>query len=216
MTEDDFDYEAHERLRGRVANEADSVLWTFKAYYKGADWYTKRDRWMDLGVFGIAGLLTIALIWGSAPQHLLVSLAIITAVMSGYRRMADPGDRADECYRAAHAYQRLFDDFRDFIQLELANKETGLDEMYERYRELAERRRNLNEDMPEVTSKWYENLDDSIYDQVGTTEKDKERLTGEAKLKDNVSNHDLSVEEVKDRLTGDAALNDESEDEKEE
>jgi len=38
---DDFDYEQHERLRGRVANEADSVLWTFKAYYEGADWYTR-------------------------------------------------------------------------------------------------------------------------------------------------------------------------------
>lgn len=203
---DDFDYEQHERLRGRVANEADSVLWTFKAYYEGADWYKKRDRWMDFGVFGIAGLLTVALIWDSAPQLLLVSLAITTAVMSGYRRMADPGDRADECYRAAHAYQRLFDDFRDFIQLELANEETGLEEMHERYHELAERRRNLNEDMPEVTSKWYENLDDSIYDQVGTTEEDKERLTGEAKLINGDVEHDLSEEEVKERLTGDAEL----------
>lgn len=161
---------------------------------------------MDLGVFGIAGLLTIALIWDSAPQILLVSLAITTAVMSGYRRMADPGDRADECYRAAHAYQRLFDDFRDFIQLELANKETGLKEMEERYYELAERRRNLNEDTPEITNKWYENLDDSVYDQVETTEEDKERLAGEAKLVDGSVEHDLSEEEVKDRLTGDAEL----------
>lgn len=212
MTDDDFDYEQHERLRGRVANEADSVLWTFKAYYEGADWYTKRDRYMDLGVFGIAGLLTVALIWDSTPQILLVGLAITTAVMSGYRRVADPGDRADECYRAAHAYQRLFDEFRDFIQLELSNKETGLDEMQERYRELAERRRNLNEDMPEVTSKWYENLDDSIYDEVGTTEKDKERLTGEAKLIDGNVEHNLNEDEVKDRLTGDAELDPSRED----
>jgi hypothetical protein len=168
---------------------------------------------MDFGVFGIAGLLTVALIWDSAPQLLLVSLAITTAVMSGYRRMADPGDRADECYRAAHAYQRLFDDFRDFIQLELANKETGLEEMHERYHELAERRRNLNEDMPEVTSKWYENLDDSIYDQVGTTEEDKERLTGEAKLINGDVEHDLSEEEVKERLTGDAEIKEDSEEE---
>lgn len=203
---DDFDYEQHERLRGRVATEADSVLWTFKAYYEGADYYTKRDRWIDLGVFAIAGLLTVALIWDSVPQILLISLAITTAVMSGYRRMADPGDRADECYRAAHAYQRLFDDFRDFIQLELACKETDLNEMHERYYELAERRRNLNEETPEVTSKWYENLDDSVYDEVETTKKDKERLTGEARLIDGSLEHDLSEEGVKERLTGDAAL----------
>ena len=212
---DDFDYEQHERLRGRVANEADSVLWTFKLYYEGADWYTKWDRRLDWALFGIAGLLTVALIWSSTPQIILVSLAITTAIMSGYRRMADPSDRADDCYRAAHAYQRLFDDFRDFIQLELANKETGLDEMHERYHELAERRRNLNEDMPEVTSKWYENLDDSIYDQVGTTEKDKERLTGEAKLINGDIEHDLSEEEVKERLTGDAELKEDSEEESE-
>jgi hypothetical protein len=206
---DDFDYEQHEQLRGRVANEADSVLWTFKAYYEGADWYTKWDRRLDWALFGIAGLLTIALIWDSAPQILLVGLAITTAIMSGYRRMADPSDRADDCYRAAHAYQRLFDDFRDFIQLELANKETVLEEMEERYHELAERRRNLNEDMPEVTSRWYDNLDESVYDEVGTTERAKERLTGEAKLVNGSVEHDLSEEEVKDRLTGDAELEDE-------
>lgn len=203
---DDFDYDQHERLRGRVATEADSVLWTFKAYYEGADRYTKRDRWMDLGVFGISGVLTFALIWDSAPQILLIGLAITTAVMSGYRRMADPGDRADEYYRAAHAYQRLFGDFRDFIQLELANKETGLDEMHERYYELAERRRNLNEEMPEVTSTWYENLDDSVYNEIETTTGDKERLAGEAKLIDGSVEHDLSDEEVKTRLTADAKL----------
>ena len=203
---DDFDYEQHERLRRRVATEADSVLWTFKAYYEGADYYTKRDRWIDLGIFAIASLLTVALIWDSVPQILLVSLAIMTAVMSGYRRMSDPGDRADECYRAAHAYQRLFDDFRDFIQLELACKETGLNEMHERYYELAERRRNLNEETPEVTSKWYENLDDSVYDEVETTEEDKERLTGEAKVIDGSLEHDLSEEDIKERLTDDAAL----------
>jgi hypothetical protein len=85
--------------------------------------------------------------------------------------------------------------------------------MQERYEELAERRRNLNEDMPEVTSKWYENLGDSIYDEVGTTKKDKERLTGEAKLIDGNARHELNEDEVKDRLTGDAELDPSREDE---
>jgi len=213
MSDDDFDYERHERLRGRVANEADSVLWTFKAYYEGADWYAKWDRRFDWAVFGIAGILTVALIWDSTPQIVLVALAIATAIISGYQRMANPGDTADSYYRAAHAYQRLFDDFRDFIQLELANKEVGLDAMEERYRELAARRRNLNEDMPEVTSKWYGKLDDSIYDQVDTHEEAKERLTGDAKLVDSTMIHHLSEEQVKDRLTGDAEQKNVEEDE---
>ena len=208
---EDFDYEAHERLRERVANEADSVLWTFKAYYVGADWYSKWDRRSDWAVFGIAGLLTITLIWDSLPMIIPIALAITTAVISGYQRMANPGDTAENYYRAAHAYQRLFDDFRDFIKLELAKEETGLDEMEERYRELAARRRNLNEDMPDVTNKWYDELDDSIYDEVGTHEEAKERLTGEAKLIDESPNRDLD-DSVTDRIAGEAKLSDEEED----
>lgn len=209
---DDFDYEAHERLRERVANEADSVLWTFKAYYVGGDWYSKWDRRSDWAVFGIAGLLTVTLIWDSLPTIIPIALAITTAVISGYQRMANPGDTAENYYRAAHAYQRLFDDFRDFIKLELAKEETGLDEMEERYQELAARRRNLNEDMPEVTDKWYDELDDSIYDEVGTHEEAKERLTGEAKLIDKPPARDLD-DSVSDRIAGEAKLSDEAEDE---
>lgn len=212
MSDDDFNYEAHERLRERVANEADSVLWTFKAYYKGADWYAKWDRRLDWAVFGIAGLLTIALIWDSIPQIILIALAISTAVISGYQRMANPGDTAENYYRAAHAYQKLFDELRDFIELELSRKEIGLEDMEERYRELASRRRNLNEDMPEVTSKWYEKLDDSIYDEVCTHEEAKERLTGEAKLIEEDQDRDSVSEEVKDKLTGSAELEEEDED----
>ncbi|WP_018258678.1 SLATT domain-containing protein [Halomicrobium katesii] len=208
MTDEDFDYEAHERLRERVANEADSVLWTFKAYYVGADWYSKVDRLLDWFVFGVAGLLTIALIWDSTPQFILIGLAITTAIISGYRRMADPGDKAENYYRAAHAYQRLFDDLRDFIKLELAKKDISLDQMESRYEDLAERRRNLNEDMPEVTSRWYEKLDESIYDEVDTTEKAKERLTGEAQVYPPGPSHCLSDDEVADRLADEAELED--------
>lgn len=208
MSKDDFDYEAHERLRERVANEADSVLWTFKAYYVGADFYSKWDRRSDWTVFGIAGLLTVALIWDSLPNIIPISLAISTAVIAGYQRMANPGDTAENYYRAAHAYQRLFDEFRDFIMLELPDKKTGLEEMEERYRELAVRRRNLNEDMPEVTSKWYDELDDSIYEEVGTHDMAKTKLTGSAKLIDEAPEKNLEGS-VKDRIAGEAKLNEE-------
>ena len=211
MEDNDFDYEAHERLRERVANEADSVLWTFKAYYVGADWYSRWDRRSDWLVFGIAGLLTITLIWERFPAVVPIGLAITTAVVAGYQRMANPGDAAENYYRAAHAYQRLFDEFRDFILLELADEEVGLEKMEKRYRELASRRRNLNEDMPEVTDKWYTELDESIYDEVGTNDLAKERLTGSAKLIEGQSSSDLD-DSVKNRIAGEAKLNEEKTD----
>ena len=206
MANDDFDYEAHERLRDRVANEADSVLWTFKAYYKGANLYSKLDRWFDWSVFGIAALLTIGLIWDNVPHIILIFLAITTAVVSGYRRMANPGETAENYYRAANAYQRLFDDFRDFINLELADEGTGLEEMEERYYELAQRRRNLNEDMPDFDSKWYDKLDEeSVYEEVETHKEAKDQLTGEAKLIDDDLDRGLT-ESQKGKLAGSAKL----------
>ena len=206
MTDDGLDYEEHERLRGRVANEADSVLWTYKAYYEGADWYSKWDRRLDWIIFGISALLTIALIWGQAPQILLIALAIVSSVIVGYRRMANPGDRAEDFYRAANAYQRLFDDFRDYIQLELADESNEMRDLKDRYRELASRRRNLNEDMPDLTDRWYKKLDDSIYDEISTTEEAKERLTGAAEQEPIKSPHELSDEKVKRRIANDANL----------
>ncbi|MFC4359256.1 SLATT domain-containing protein [Halobium salinum] len=182
--EADFDYEVHERLRSRVANAADSVLWTFKAFYRAADFYRKVDLASDWIVFGISALLTTALIWGSTPRIWLIGLAILTAVLSGFRRMIKPGKKADEYYRAANAYHRLFDDFRDYIELDLADESTGLETMQERYRELAERRQDLNENQPDVTSRWYQKLDDSVYDEIGTTDEAKENLTGDACLSD--------------------------------
>ncbi|TQQ82982.1 SLATT domain-containing protein [Halonotius terrestris] len=208
MSDNSFDYERHERLRERVANEADSVLWTFKAYYVGADWYSRWDRRSDWAVFGIAGLLTVTLIWEVFPTVVPIALAITTAVVAGYQRMANPGDTAENYYRAAHAYQRLFDEFRDYILLELADEEVGLEQMEQRYRELASRRRNLNEDMPEVTDRWFNELDDSIYDEVGTHERAKERLTGKAKLTETASNRDLD-DSVKNRIAGEAKLGEE-------
>lgn len=210
MGEDDFDYEAHENLRDRVANGADSVLWTFKAYYKAADFYTKVDHISDYAIFWVSGALAFALIWSQAPYLLLVGLALLSASLSAFRRMIDPGEKAKTHYRSAHSYQTLFDEMRDYIQLELARKEIGVEEMEKRYRELADRRRELNEESPELTDRWYNKLDDSIYDQVGTTEEDKERLTGEAKL---IEDRDLS-EEGKDQLTGDAELDEKEDEEK--
>lgn len=203
---EDLDHEAHERLRSRVANEADSVLWTYKAYYEGADWYSKWDRRLDWLVFAISALLTVVLIWGQVPQIILVGLAVVSSVIVGYRRMSNPGDRAENFYRAANAYQRLFDDFRDYIQLELANKNNDIENLEDRYRELASRRRNLNEDMPDITSKWYDRLDDSIYEEVTTTGEAKERLAGEAEIEPPDRHHNLTDEEVKSRMTNNTDL----------
>lgn len=179
---DDFDYEAHERLRQRTANKMDSVLWTEKAHFKAADWYAKWGRRMDwITTFAAAGL-TVGLLWRETPQILLIGVAIFTAVISGYKTAAKPQKKAEAHYKGANAYLKLFDDFRDFVQLELADESVGLEKMNETFDELSERRQKLNDDMPSMGSRWYGELEESIYDQIETTDSVRERLSGCARL----------------------------------
>jgi len=185
VTNDNFDYEAHERLRTRTANKADSVLQTEKAHFKAADWYAKWGRRMDWVTTFAAGVLTVALLWTTTPQILLIGLAIFTAVLSGYKTAAKPQQKAEDHYKAANAYLKLRDDFRDFIELELADESVGLNRMQQTFETLSERRKDLNDDMPSMSSRWYEDLDDSVYDQIGTTDAAQERLAGCASLQAN-------------------------------
>lgn len=182
MTDDEFDYEVHERLRKRTANKMDSVLWTEKAHFKAADWYAKWGRRMDWIITFAAGGLTAGLLWEATPQILLIGVAIFTAVLSGYKTAAKPQKKAENHYKAANAYLKLRDDFRDFVKLELTDESVGLDRMRQIFEKLSQRRQDLNDDMPSMSSRWYEELDDSIYDQIETTDEARERLAGCAKL----------------------------------
>lgn len=196
MAEDGFDYDTHERLRRRTANKMDSVLWTYKAHYEAADWYSAWSNRMDWGTTFGAAAITIGLLWEAVPHIALVGLAVITAVLSGYKTASKPQKKAEDHYDAGDAYHKLFEEFRDFVKFELADEETGLGTMKDRFDTLSERRTTLNDEMPNLTSKWYDRLDDSIYDQVETTEDVRERLTSEAKLSEvDVESLDLQAGE---------------------
>lgn len=182
MPDKDFDYKTHEKLRKRTANKADSVLWTFKAYYKAADLYNSIDDFIGWLIIASSTILTIRVLWKKTPDMFLIGLAIFTAVISGYKKALSLRKKSEKFYRAGCDYQRLFEDFRDFIKLELSRKELGLDKMEEKFEKLSERRKQLNKYAPDLKSKWYRKLDNSIHEEVRTTEERKEKLTKEAKL----------------------------------
>ncbi|QKQ98279.1 SLATT domain-containing protein [Candidatus Nanohaloarchaea archaeon] len=184
VSEDDFDYEAHERLRERVANKADSALWAYKSHYEAADWYSSFSKKISWITTATAGILTVSLIWRVLPDYALVLLAIATAALSGYKTAAKPEKKSYEHYNAGDAYHRLFIDFNDFTKLQLADESYGLENMKERFWELSDRHQNLNEEMPNIASKWYERLhEEEIRSQTQTTEETKKALTGCARLK---------------------------------
>lgn len=173
----------------------DSILWTEKAHFKAADWYAKWGRRMDWTTTFAAGALTVGLLWRQVPQTALIGIAIFTAVLSGYKTAAKPQKKAEDHYKAANAYLKLRDDFRDFVKLELADKSVGLDQMQQSFETLSQRRQDLNDDMPSMSSRWYQDLDESIYDQIETTDEACERLTGCANLQNQDEQPDTTDEQ---------------------
>lgn len=165
----------HERLVDRTINAADSVLWTYKAHFEAADSYSKWSRRLDLGATIGAAVVTTALVWGTFPS-LTIGIAILTAVISGYKTATEPRKKADSNYRAGEAYHKLFDEYCDFIALELQGDSPDLDSLRHQYEELEEHRRELNDDMPNLHRKWYDSLDESIYEEIRTTESAKKHL----------------------------------------
>lgn len=166
-----------ENFEDRVANCLDSILWTYKAHFQAADSYRSLGTRLDWVTTLGAAVLTTGLIWSFFPDTALVALAIGVAVVSGYKTAKEPARKADSHYRAAEAYHGLFDEFLHFAQIDM-EQSSNYEELFDEFEELAERRRNLNEHMPQLQSKWYKELDDSIYDEVETTDEAKEQLLG--------------------------------------
>lgn len=167
--------DTHEQLVDRTINAADNVLWTYKAHFEAADSFSNRSRRLDLGTTIGAALVTMALVWGEFPDF-TIGVAILTAVISGYKTATEPRKKADSNYRAGEAYHKLFNLYCDFIALELQKDPPDVDALRCRYEKLEERRRELNDDMPNLHRKWYDNLDESIYEEIRTTESAKNHL----------------------------------------
>ena len=212
MGNDDFDYEEHERLRSRVANNMDGLLWTFKQHYKAGGVYASINQAADVLSTILAGILTYALIWEAFSTQLMTVLALGIAVISGFKTAARPQKLSETHFRTAAAYHRLFDKFREFTVLDLANKDYGLENMRADFEELASERRELNENQDDIGSIWYYWLKISYwirggspYQEIGTSETAKRELAGEAKLTGKNPGESVD-EETKDQLTGESDL----------
>lgn len=213
MEDDDFDYEAHERLRTRVANKMDGLLWTYKQHYKAGGVYAGANLAADVVSTVLAGVLTYSLVWETFSTQVMAALAVVVAVISGFKTAARPQKRSDGHYRAGDAYHRLFEKYRDFVTLDLADKEYGLENMREDFEELADERRELNENQGDLSSIWYYWLKISYgirggspYQEIGTSETARRELAGEAKLTGTDPSQERIDEGIKEELTGEAEL----------
>lgn len=174
---DKLDPEAYQGLKQRTLNVTDSVLRTHKSHFEAADTYDKIDTIVNVLVAFFATVVTGSLIWSAVPEIVPILLSLVTAGLSGIKTAFNPGHKARLNNRAGESYLRLFDDFRDFIEIEMLPEEEMTDDLYHRYIELQERRQDLNNQYPSLHRYWYDRLDEEkIYDEIETTEEAHERL----------------------------------------
>lgn len=147
--------ERRERLKERCLDQASSAWWTYNQHFKAANF----NKFLGFGfstlvaVFG--GILSYGLIWDGVPNWTMIAIAVSVSVVSGIQLVLSPSDRRENLSESGHQYQALFDDIVDFLTLELPRDDKTTAELNQEYQVLRRRRRELNEDSPDVSSLWY-------------------------------------------------------------
>lgn len=166
-------------LEKRTIQAMNGLLWTYKTHYKLAEYYEAWGRRLNILSAGGTALLATAIIWGQISRNYLFMVALAVAFVSWLNAMLGFASNSKDHYHAADRYHVLFEDFKDFYELELTESGAEADEMLERYDSLKERRNQLNLNSPRTTNKKYSELDkEEVYATMETTEDEVERLVG--------------------------------------
>jgi hypothetical protein len=180
MSGEDLDF--RNRIYKRVLEEKNSNLWNFKRYYAAATFWS----WVDVGtdVFtAIAGaVLTYGLAWKGVPTWLMISLSLLVGAISIFKGNRKPGQRAEKVHSIGRSYQELYDQIQDFVELDLKDETRDEEWIRNRFDELSSERHNLKAEA-RLSGFWYRYIKwrrgDEIYEEVATTDKERELLDHE-------------------------------------
>ena len=111
----------------------------------------------------------------------MAGLAVLTAVLTGIRAAVRPEQREERLRQSARQYHRLFDETRDFLTLMLPEDSVPISDIQSEYEDVAEQRREFNDELPDVSSLWYHYIDfmkgEEGLNEVTVTEAERARLT---------------------------------------
>jgi len=168
-----------EKLEKRTLEVMNGLLWTYKTHYKIAEAYEKWAKRGDIATAGGTGVVAVAIIWGQLGQSILLAIALVVAFLSWTNSTLGLTSKSKDHYHAADHYHQLYEEFRDFYDLELTAGEASYDKLKERYEGLISKREQLNLNSPRTTNKRYGQLDEEdVYGTTETTEEEVERLKG--------------------------------------
>lgn len=151
--------ERRERIKNRSKDICSSAWWSYNQHFKAANFNKILGYAFSSIVAILGGILSYGLIWDGVPNWIMIILAVSVSVVSGLQLVFSPSDKRERLSESAHEYQALFDDTVDFIELELPRDDLSTDDVNEEFKELRRRRRQLNEETPDVSSVWYRYLE---------------------------------------------------------
>jgi len=166
-------------IEKRVAEKMHGIVYTYKTHYRMGEAYEKAGRILDYTVAVLTGLLAVLLVWGAARSEFLIAIAMLTSLISWSSSVANLGVKSREHYEAGDGYHSLFEDFRDFAQLELPADDISAKSKKEMFDKLTQRRRDLKKHTPRTTNLWFGRVKKSdIMDSIETNEDEMETLLG--------------------------------------
>jgi hypothetical protein len=175
------DNDQRSRITGRTEEHAVSLWYTYNQHFAAANFYRYVASGIDLVSVGLGGILTYSLIWKMLPVRTMAGLAVLTAILTGIRAAVRPEQREERLRQSARQYHRLFDEIRDFLILTLPDDSIPINEIQSQYEDIAEQRREFNDELPDVSSLWYHYIDvmkgNDGLDEVTVTEAERARLT---------------------------------------
>ena len=158
MTAEDVPHELSEEERNllnRGAEMMNGIKYTYKTHYKMGEWYEKFSLIENTIVaVGTAGLI-ISLIWNAFSREALVTIAIVVAMASWLRAVFSWGKKSQRHFNAADRYHSLFEEFDDYIKIEIHKDDLSEKQKRGMFDSLSEKRKHLNELTPRTTNFWY-------------------------------------------------------------
>lgn len=151
-----------EKIQRRCGEMMNGIRYTFKTHYKIAEAYEKGGRILDLLVAAGTGGLVIALIWDAIAQEALITVAVVVAMISWSQAVLKLGEKSKEHYHAADRHHSLYEEYRNFVKVELPDEEISSEEKRERFQALSEKRDQINQLSPRTTNFWYGRIRDDI------------------------------------------------------
>lgn len=144
----------------RQAHNDQHALWkTYNRYYTGAR-YVGYLSWAATTLTAIIGAILLALVSGtpgwwifteSVVTLLLVAVSLLSAFYS-------PQARSVKYYRAGQDLQAIYDEYENFVNLEITDLSKDIQDLREEFAELHRRRHLANQGAPQLSGIWYQLL----------------------------------------------------------